>query len=133
MSHEPRPDPQQPDAPPPPPAYFYPPPVYGHPYPPRPYNGMSIAALVVGIIGICNPIGILALIFGMTAKKQIRETGEQGEGFAVTGIVLGWIGVASVVFWVLYLLVIFSIWIPFVDRVTDPANWPTTEPSGFPT
>lgn len=98
MSHESRPDPQQPDAPPPPPAYFYPPPVYGHPYPPRPYNGMSIAALVVGIIGICNPIGILALIFGMTAKKQIRETGEQGEGFAVTGIVLGWIGVASVVF-----------------------------------
>lgn len=92
---------------------------------------MSIAALVVGIIGICNPIGILALIFGMTAKKQIRETGEQGEGFAVTGIIPGWIGVASVVFWGLYLLVIFSIWIPFVDRVTDPANWLTAEPSGF--
>ncbi|HEU5128972.1 MAG TPA: DUF4190 domain-containing protein [Glycomyces sp.] len=136
MSYESEPEPPRPDAPPPPPAYHYPPPGYGYPYyppPQRPYNGMSIAALVVGIVGACNPIGVLALIFGLIAKRQIRETGEQGEGFAVTGIVMGWIGVASVVFWVLYVLVVFSIWVPFVQEVSDPANWPTPDPSDFPT
>ncbi|GAB3657833.1 DUF4190 domain-containing protein [Glycomyces tarimensis] len=117
----------------PPPTYPYPPP-YGYPYvPPRPYNGMAIAAMIVGIVGACNPIGILGLIFGTIARRQIRETGEQGDGFAVTGIVLGWIGVASVIFWVLYLLVVFSIWVPFVSEMSGPDNWPTTGPSDFPT
>ncbi|WP_051393556.1 DUF4190 domain-containing protein [Glycomyces arizonensis] len=93
---------------------------------------MAIAAMVVGIVGACNPIGILGLIFGTIARRQIRETGEQGDGFAVTGIVLGWIGVASVVFWILYVLLFFSIWIPFVDEISDPSNWPSSGPSDFP-
>lgn len=131
MSYEP-----EPDAP-PPVHHYHPPPGYGYPYhqppiPPRPYNGMSIAAMVLGIVGACNPLGVLALIFGMIAKKQIRETGQQGDGFAVTGIVLGWIGVASVVFWILYLLALFSIWIPFVEEVSDPANWPSADPTESP-
>src|SRR5690606_22332988 len=96
-------------------------------------NGMAIAAMILGIVGACNPIGVLGLIFGMIAKKQIRENGDQGEGFAVTGIVLGWIGVASIVFWILYILAVFSIWIPFVNELSDPENWPTTEPTDFPT
>lgn len=136
MSSQPPPDPQQPDVPPQPPAYP-PPPPYGYPYPPmapqRSYNGMAIAAMIVGIVGACNPIGILGLIFGTIARRQIRETGEQGDGFAVTGIVLGWIGVASVVFWILYILLFFSIWIPFVDEMSDPSNWPSSDPSDFPT
>ncbi|WP_460545643.1 DUF4190 domain-containing protein [Glycomyces halotolerans] len=119
--------PPPPNAPPP-----YPPP-YGYPYqPPRPVNGMAIAAMVLGIVGVCNPISVLGLIFGTIARRQIRERGEQGDGFAVTGIVLGWIGVASIIFWILYFLAIFSFWIPFVSEMSDPENWPTPEPSDFP-
>ncbi|RRS01833.1 DUF4190 domain-containing protein [Glycomyces terrestris] len=128
------PDAPDPQAPPPPPPYGQPapppygayPPPYGYYPPPRPTNGMSIAALVCGIVGACSPLGILGLIFGTIAKRQIRETGEAGEGFATAGIVLGWIGVASIVFWVLY----FIFWIGMMGTIfsnipTD--DWPTDD------
>lgn len=89
-------------------------------------NGMAIAALVVGIVGVCNPIGILGLIFGTIAKRQIAERGESGEGFATTGIVLGWIGVASIVFWILY--VVF--WVTtFGALFSELDELPTSDPS----
>lgn len=114
-----------------PPPNYPPPPPYGYQYPPprRPVNGMSIAAMVLGIVGVCSPIGLLGLIFGTIAKRQIAERGEEGEGFAVTGIVLGWIAVAATIFWILY--VVFWIWIfdRAVDEFNDPSNWPTDDPT----
>lgn len=35
---------------------------------------------------------ILALIFGYVARSQIRERGDSGDGMAIAGIVLGWVG-----------------------------------------
>ncbi|MDQ4010902.1 MAG: DUF4190 domain-containing protein [Actinomycetota bacterium] len=81
----------------PPPGY---PGTYGYPgYPAypvqRPTNGFAIASLVLGILIIVSwgITGILALIFGYIARRQIRERGEGGAGLAVAGIVLGWVGV----------------------------------------
>ena len=76
------------------PAYV---PVYVAPSPPN--NGLAIASMVVGILGIVLLfiIGpILALVFGYIAKGQIdRSEGQQGgRGFAIAGIVLGWAGLA---------------------------------------
>lgn len=126
-------DPQPQQAPPqyaPPPYAPYPPP-YGYPYtPPRPTNGLAIAAMILGIVGVCTPISILGLIFGMIAKRQINERGEQGEGFATAGIVLGWIGVASVVFWVIYFVVIIGV---FSTAVNEIDEWPTDFPTDDPT
>jgi hypothetical protein len=72
---------------------------YGHP--PR-TNGMSVAALVLGILGVYPlwVIGpILALTFGFVGKSQIdRSNGAQkGRGMAIAGIVLGFVGVAVAV------------------------------------
>ncbi len=70
---------------------------YGHYAAPRPTNGMAIASVVLGILWI-NGIGsILALVFGYKAKRQIAERNEAGRGFATAGIVLGWVGVGSLV------------------------------------
>jgi TM2 domain-containing membrane protein YozV len=60
---------------------------------------MSIAALVVGIIGIVMPFAvpaIVALVLGYVSKGHIDRSGgmQGGRGFAIAGIVLGWIGVA---------------------------------------
>ncbi|MCD0444685.1 DUF4190 domain-containing protein [Glycomyces sp. A-F 0318] len=113
----------------PPPYAPYPP--YGYPYmPPRPTNGLAIAAMIMGIVGVCNPISILGLIFGMIAKRQIAERGEQGEGFATAGIVLGWIGVASVVFWAIYLVAVIGLFSTAVNEIED---WPTGYPTDDPT
>lgn len=115
------PQPQQPQ----PPYAPYPP--YGY-MPPRPTNGLAIAALVMGCVGVCNPISVLGLIFGMIAKRQIRERGEQGEGMATAGIVLGWIGVAATVFWILYFIVVVGLFATAVNEIEN-GEWPTSDPT----
>jgi hypothetical protein len=77
---------------PPAPQHPYP---YAYPYPyvPRPTNGMAIASMVLGILWIYWIGSILALVFGYVARSQIRRTGQGGDGMAVAGIVLGWVGV----------------------------------------
>ncbi|HEU4346460.1 MAG TPA: DUF4190 domain-containing protein [Actinoplanes sp.] len=47
---------------------------------------MAILALVFAFV--FSPI---AIVFGHVAKKQIRRTGEQGEGLATAGLWLGYI------------------------------------------
>jgi hypothetical protein len=133
----PDPYPQQPQQPPvqqPPPPYApyaaqYPP--YGYPYMPRPTNGMAIAAMVCGIAGACSPIGILGLIFGTIAKRQILERGEAGEGMATAGIVLGWIGVAATILLVGYYIFLFAILGTAVNELEniDTNDWPTDDPT----
>jgi hypothetical protein len=71
-------------------------------------NSTATAALVFGIVGLL--IGILsvpALVLGYSARGQIDRSGgaQGGRGMAVTGIVLGWIGV---VFWVIWLILLVT-------------------------
>jgi len=63
--------------------------------PPR-NNGNAVVALVFGCIWYFWIGSLIALIFGYIAKNQIdASNGEQkGRGFAVAGIVLGWIGMS---------------------------------------
>ena len=58
-------------------------------------NGLSIASLVLGILWIGGIGSILALIFGYTGLRQIRQRNESGRGMAIAGIVLGWVGVSG--------------------------------------
>ena len=71
---------------------------------PTPTKGMSIAALVCGIVGIVGSfipvvsyvslvLAILGIVFGVKGMKQAKVTG-QGKGLAVAGLVLGIIGTA---------------------------------------
>lgn len=55
-------------------------------------NGLAVASMVLGIVGF----SFLALIFGYVARSQIRSSrgSQRGDGFAVAGIVLGWVGLA---------------------------------------
>ena len=75
---------------------------YGGMPPVQKTNGMSIASLVSGILGLtlCPGLGsLLALIFGYVGRGQIKrsEGREGGNGFAVAGLVMGWIGMVLVV------------------------------------
>lgn len=66
---------------------------------PQSANGMAVASLVMGIAGLffCGITGILGLIFGYIARRQIREGNGSGDGMAIAGIVLGWVWVALLV------------------------------------
>ncbi|MET0424677.1 MAG: DUF4190 domain-containing protein [Actinoplanes sp.] len=80
-------------------------PAYGSPPPPPPYGQPQYGAApgygYPAALGT-NTLAILALVFafifpiagvvmGHIAKKQIRQTGEQGEGLATAGLVIGYI------------------------------------------
>lgn len=91
-----RPDRNVPGYPPPPPP----------PYRPVPStNGMAIASLVLGILWVYWIGSILALIFGYVAKRQIAETGQSGRGMAIAGIVLGWVGVGTLVIFIVIIII----------------------------
>jgi Domain of unknown function (DUF4190) len=52
---------------------------------------------------VCGLLGIVGIIFGSNAKKEIRATGEGGESMATAGQVIGAI---AVVLWVAFPLLI---------------------------
>ncbi|MCW2664657.1 MAG: hypothetical protein JWP83_5809 [Mycobacterium sp.] len=54
-------------------------------------NGLAIASLVSSFTGFfCCVIGsIVAIVLGVIAMNQIKETRQEGYGLAVTGIVIG--------------------------------------------
>jgi Domain of unknown function (DUF4190)/DUF1707 SHOCT-like domain len=58
-------------------------------------NSMAVASLVCGIgqIFFWFVAGIPAIVFGHIARRQIRETGEAGEGMALAGLIMGYLGV----------------------------------------
>ena len=58
-------------------------------------NSMAVASLVCGIgqIFFWFLAGIPAIVFGHVARRQIRETGEGGDGLALAGLILGYLGV----------------------------------------
>ena len=89
-------------------------------------NGLAIASMVLGILWIYWIGSILALVFGYVAKGQIdRAAGRQtGRGMAIAGIVLGWIGVAT-----LALVVVLAL--AFSDDVDDFDEINSDPPDGF--
>jgi len=77
------------------PAPNYPPPV-------RPTNGLAIGSLVCALMGISLP----AVVMGHIARTQIKDKHEAGDGLAVAGLVIGWLGMG---FWTLvFILAIAS-------------------------
>lgn len=68
-------------------------------------NGKAIAAMVLGILTVMSAglTAIPAVALGHQARSEIRGSGQQGDGCAIAGLVLGWIWIAG---WSLYWLVV---------------------------
>ena len=84
---------------------------------PRRTNSLAIAALccAIGQV-IAGPFaGIPAVVLGSMSLKQIRQTGEDGQGMAMTGIVLGIVGT-------LLFVVLIIFFIAFWHRVNSQIN-----------
>ena len=62
-------------------------------------NGLAVASLVLGILWLWWIGSVLALVFGYSAMGAIdRSSGRQGgRGLAVAGVVLGWVGVGTLI------------------------------------
>jgi Domain of unknown function (DUF4190)/Domain of unknown function (DUF1707) len=78
-------------APPPPPAIVRPMFVRQR----APTNGLAIASLIVGALWMWWIGSVLAVVFGHVALNQIARTGQSGRGMAIAGLILGYLGVAT--------------------------------------
>lgn len=78
-------------------------------------NGLAVTAMILGIVSICFGFlaGIPAVIFGFLGKKKAEETGV-GSGQALTGIILGAIGILIGIGWLVFWL--------FVGVAADSAS-----------
>jgi hypothetical protein len=89
----------------PPPGYPYGQPGYAYgPYGyigPPPNNGLAIASFILGLVWAFWLGSLLAIIFGHIAIHQIGQRRERGRGFAIAGLVLGYLGAATFVFFLI--------------------------------
>lgn len=61
----------------------------------RAINSLAIVSLVAGIAGYVIPhpfvAGLVAIVTGHMARRQIRQSGESGSGLALAGMILGYV------------------------------------------
>ncbi|MFD1919481.1 DUF4190 domain-containing protein [Streptomyces beijiangensis] len=74
----------------------------------QPRNGLGVAALVVGVVGVVfgfiyfmfwlsGPLGVLALIFGIVGLGRVRKGQATNKAMAIAGIALGGVATALAV------------------------------------
>ena len=104
------------EQPPPAPSPAFPPPPAGQPAPPAyaaaaPYNTMAVVSLASGIASwFVLPLvgGVVAVVTGHIARREIRQTGEQGDNLATVGLVLGYLHLAVAALLVVFLVLLFA-------------------------
>jgi hypothetical protein len=63
-------------------------------YPParQTTNGLAVGSLVCALL--FPALSLPAVVMGHIARKQIRERNEGGDGLAIAGLIIGWMGMA---------------------------------------
>jgi hypothetical protein len=89
----------------------YPPPTYGGYQAPAGTNGLAIASLTVSLASplLCSLLSIVGIVLGVVALNQIKQTGQQGRGLALAGIIVGTVLVVlTIIVIVVYLAFVAS-------------------------
>ncbi|QAY69649.1 DUF4190 domain-containing protein [Xylanimonas protaetiae] len=81
-------------------------------------DGISIAALVTGLVGL----GVVPLVLGIVGVRRTSRSGQAGKGLAIAGIVLGALQVLFSIAVVLVLVVAGSRGV-FNDGATEPGTY----------
>jgi hypothetical protein len=93
-------------------SFGYPVPYQSVGYPPRQpayatVSPVAVAALVCGI-GEFFTFGLTAIpavVLGHAARRQVRQTGQRGDGMAQAGLILGYAGIGLLAFLITLMLV----------------------------
>jgi uncharacterized membrane protein len=94
---------------------------YGYATPQQ--NQKALWSMILGILSLicCGVVvGIVAIVLGNSAKKEIAASGgmQTGEGMAKAGVIMGWIGIALTILYVIL-------------AVTGALTIPGTSSSGY--
>jgi hypothetical protein len=75
-------------------------------YPPPPARGTNIMAIMAIVFAfVFSPLGI---VFGIIARKQIARTGEEGDGLALAGLIVGAVFTAIMVLYFVFMILFFA-------------------------
>lgn len=67
---------------------------------------LGVAGLTVGLCIIFFPVlPILAVVFGHISLSKVSRSGQPGRGYAVAGLVLGYVGVALAIGWLILVII----------------------------
>lgn len=81
------------------PAYVY--------RPIAPTNTLAIVGMILSIAAFSiAPTAIVGVILGHIARRQIRRSGERGDGMAIAAL---WIGYLLTLFWLLFFILYFGL------------------------
>ncbi|MFC9559314.1 DUF4190 domain-containing protein [Agromyces sp. NPDC056965] len=87
------------------PAYGQPAPAYGQPaYAQAPAGKTNVLAIVSLVSAFF--VSLAAVITGHIALSQIKKTGEQGRGLAIAGLIIGYVGLAAGLIWIIVVIAI---------------------------
>lgn len=75
-------------------------------------NGLAIAGMVCGILGLVLfwfpylgiVLGILGLVFGVLGRNRATQLGGVGQGMALAGIVTGAVAVLVGILWIVFII-----------------------------
>ena len=65
---------------------------------------MAVLSLIFSFGG-----GLLGAVFGHIALSQIKRTAEDGRGLVIVGTMLGYIGTAALICYLIYVLVVLGL------------------------
>jgi Domain of unknown function (DUF4190) len=75
-------------------------------YPPPPTRGTNIMAIMAIVFAfVFSPLGI---VFGIIARKQIARTGEEGDGLALAGLIVGAVFTVIMVLYIVFMIFLFA-------------------------
>jgi Domain of unknown function (DUF4190) len=75
-------------------------------YPPPPVRGTNAMAIIALVLAFVFPP--LGIVFGIIARKQIARTGEEGDGLALAGLIVGAVFTAIMVLYIIFMIVLFA-------------------------
>jgi uncharacterized protein DUF4190 len=75
-------------------------------YPPPPSRGTNIMAIMAIVFAFVFPP--LGIVFGIIGRKQIARTGEEGDGLALAGLIVGAVFTVIMVLYIIFMIVLFS-------------------------
>ena len=85
------------------PLTLYPQPSGYYPAPQQPTNGLAAGSLVCALAGLFMPFLLIpGVIMGHVSREQIRKGNQRGDGMAVAGLVIGYLGAT---FWALLIVI----------------------------
>lgn len=66
-------------------------------------NGMAIASFITSLVGL----GVVGVILGHIAMSQIKKSGAAGKGFAIAGLIIGYLSIAIAIVVLLFWIIAF--------------------------